>query len=179
MTVLAAAAEGGNVATELAREFGWNKILFIAQVINFILVIFVLKTFAFKPILAILEQRSKRIEEGEEKLKRIETQLAESEKATAETIEKANADAKRLIEEAKASAVTLSEEKAQEAISSAQAILAKAEEAAKAERATMVTELKKDFGRLVAATTTQVTGKVLSEADQKTINEDALAAVEG
>ncbi len=179
MITLLGAAEGGNVATELMKEFGWNPVLFGAQVINFILVIIVLKKFAFKPILAILEQRRNRIAEGEEKLKRIEAQLAESEKTTAEAIEKANADAKRLIEEAKASSAALTEEKAQEAIASAQNILSKAEEAAKAERATMVTELKKDFGRLVAATTTQVTGKVLSDADQKVINEEALSAIEG
>ena len=51
--------------------------------------------------MALLEQRKNRIAEGEEKLKRIEKQLAESEAMTAAALEKANEDAKRLIEEAK------------------------------------------------------------------------------
>ena len=40
-------------------------------------------------------------------------------------------------------------------------------------------DLKKEFGRLVASTTAQVTGKVLTDDDQKRINEEALAKVEG
>ena len=43
----------------------------------------------------------------------------------------------------------------------------------------MQADLKKQFGRLVASTTAQVTGKVLTDDDQKRINEEALAKVEG
>ena len=72
----------------------------------------------------------------------------------------------------------MSEKKAQEAVASAQQILAKAEEAAKAERVAMTAELKKEFGRLVTETTANVTGKVLTDDDQKRINSEALASVE-
>lgn len=160
------------------ETFGVNWPFFIAQLINFIIVIFVLKKFAFGPIQAMLEQRRKRIAEGEEKLKRIEQQLADSEKQTQEAIAKANSEAQRLIEEAKESASVLSEKKAQEAVSSAQQILAKAEEAAQAERRAMAAELKQEFGRLVAATTASVTGKVLNDDDQKRINEEVISSVE-
>lgn len=169
------AAEG---FTKLFNDFGITWPFFIAQLINFIIVIIVLKKYAFGPIIAMLEKRKHRIAEGEEKLKRIEAQLAESEERTAAALDKANADAKRLIAEAKESAATLNEEKTQEAIAKAQGILAKAEEAAKAERNQMVAELKQDFGRLVAATTASVTGKVLDEEDNRRINEEALASME-
>ena len=169
----------GGIISDLTEPFGVSWISFGAQVVNFIIVIIVLKKFAFGPILAMLEQRSKRIAEGEEKLKRIETQLADSEESTAAALEKANNDAKRLIEEAKESAATLSEEKTQEAIAKAQDILVKAQANAKAERDQMVTELKADFGKLVAATTASVTGKVLTAEDNKRINQEALASVEG
>ena len=98
---------------------------------------------------------------------------------TAAAIAKANDEAVRLINEAKEGAHAFSEQKAQEAIAQAQQILAKAEAAAKADRDRLSTELKREFGRLVAATTAQVTGKVLTADDQKRINEDALAKVEG
>lgn len=161
------------------ETFGVDWPYFVAQLINFIIVLIVLKKFAFAPIQSMLEQRKKRIAEGEDKLKRIEQQLADSEQRTQEAIDKANADAQRLINEAKESAASLSEKKAQEAVASAQTILAKAEEAAKAERKTMTAELKKEFGRLVTATTATVTGKVLNDDDQKRINEEALTSVEG
>ncbi len=179
MTLLAqAAVEQAGTLETIKKTFGLHAPFFIAQVINFFLVIFVLKKFAFGPIQAMLEQRRARIAEGEEKLKRIERQLAESERTTAEAIAKANEDAARLINEAKTSAAVLSEQKAQEAIASAQQILAKAEAAAQAERAAIKAELKNEFGRLVAATTAQVTGKVLTADDQARINQEAIASVE-
>ena len=82
------------------------------------------------------------------------------------------------MEEAKESAVAIGDKKAQEAAAEARAILAKAEEAAKSERDKMHAALKKEFGRLVASTTAQVTGKVLTDEDQKRINEEALAEVD-
>jgi F-type H+-transporting ATPase subunit b len=97
---------------------------------------------------------------------------------TAAAISKANDEAVRMVTEAKQGAATFTEQKAQEAISSAQQILARAEAAAKAEHERLTAELKREFGRLVIATTSQVTGKVLTGDDQRRINEDALATVE-
>ncbi|MGB0774387.1 MAG: F0F1 ATP synthase subunit B [Akkermansiaceae bacterium] len=177
--LLAATGAGTDAASaSLFETFRVDWPYFAAQFVNFIIVIIVLKKFAFGPIQAMLEQRRQRIAEGEDKLKRIEQQLADSEKSTQEAIDKANSEAQRLITEAKDSATALSEKKAQEAVASAQQILAKAEEAAAAERKSMEAELKKEFGRLVTATTAGVTGKVLNEDDQKRINEEALASVE-
>lgn len=175
----AEAAEHTGIVETIQTTFGLNKAFFFAQLINFALVVIILKKFAFGPIQQMLEQRKARIAEGEEKLKRIEKQLADSEATTAAAIAKANEEAVRLINEAKEGAHAFSEQKAQEAISQAQNILAKAEAAAKADRDRLSTELKREFGRLVAATTAQVTGKVLTADDQKRINEDALAKVEG
>ncbi len=163
ITLLAATTENPGVLENIQATFGLNPPFFIAQVVNFFLVIFVLKKFAFGPVQTMLEQRRSRIAAGEEKLKLIETQLAESEASTAAAIAKANAEATRLINEANASA---------------QQILVKAEAAAQAERAAIKAELKAEFGRLVAATTSQVTGKVLTADDQKRINDEALTKVE-
>ena len=85
-TILAAA---GNATAEAGKSglfetFGVSGWLLLAQFINFIIVIIVLKKFAFGPIQAMLEQRKNRIAEGEEKLKRIEQQLADSEQRTQE-----------------------------------------------------------------------------------------------
>jgi F-type H+-transporting ATPase subunit b len=176
LLILAAETEsGGNPL----RVFGVHWAPFIAQLVNFFLICLVLKKFAYGPVMGMLEQRRTRIEAGEEKLKQVEAQIAASEKRTQEAIQEANERAKRLVEEAKESATAIGEKKTKEAAAAAQAILAKAEEAAKAERETMRAELKKEFGRLVTATTAQVTGKVLTADDQKRINEEALAKVEG
>lgn len=173
------AAESEGVVGEIMKTFNVTWPLFISQCVSFLIVALLLKKFAFGPIQAMLEERRAKIAAGEEKLKRIERQLAESEATTAAAIAKANDEAVRLINEAKQGAAAFTEQKAQEAIASAQQILAKAEAAAKADRDRLSTELKREFGRLVAATTSQVTGKILNADDQKRINEDALATVEG
>jgi F-type H+-transporting ATPase subunit b len=172
-----AEAEGGTVS-KLANKFGVAWPLFTAQVICFILVMIVLKKYAFGPVQQMLEERRARIAEGEEKLKQIERQLAESEATTAAAIARANEDAQRMIAEARDGAAALSEQKAQEAIAQAQQILAKAEAAARADRDRLTVELKREFGRLVAATTAQVAGKVLTAEDQSRLNEEALTKVE-
>ncbi|MDP0499166.1 MAG: F0F1 ATP synthase subunit B [Verrucomicrobiales bacterium] len=176
---LASAPESGNIVETITGTFGVKGVLFAAALINFFVVIWVLKKFAFGPVQEMLEQRRLRIAEGEEKLKRIEKQLAESEETTAAAIAKANDEALRLINEAREGATAFTEQKSQEAINQAQQILVKAEAAAKADRERLSAELKGEFGRLVAATTAQVTGKVLTSDDQKRINEEALAKVEG
>ncbi len=168
-----------NAITVIFRDFGVTLPYFIASCINFAVVLLVLRKFAFKPIQAMLEERRARIAQGEEKIKLIEKQLEESEQTTAAAIAKASEDAARLIHEAKQGATAFTEQKAQEAIAQAQQILAKAEIAAKADRDRLTLELKREFGRLVATTTSQVTGKVLTADDQRRINEDALAKVEG
>lgn len=53
----------------------------------------------------------------------------------------------------------------------------KAEAAANADRERISAELKREFGSLVADTTSQVTGKVLTAADQSRINDEALTKV--
>ena len=146
--------------------------------VNFIVVIIILKKFAFGPVQAILSERKTRIAAGEAKLKQIEKQLADSEANTAAAIAKANEEAVRLVNEARQGAALFTEQKSQEAIAQAQQILTKAEAAAKADRERLHTELKREFGRLVAQTTSQVTGKILTSDDQMRINEDALAKVE-
>jgi F-type H+-transporting ATPase subunit b len=166
------------VVSDIAATFKVQWPYFLSQCVSFLIVCLLLAKFAFGPIQKMLEKRASRIADGEAKLKQIEQQLAESEQRTAEAIAKANEDARRLIEEAKESAATLSEQKAQEAIGQAQQILSKAETAARAEREQMAAELRSQFGRLVATTTAQVTGKVLSESDQERINEEALAKIE-
>ena len=181
LDILAAATrvESEGALGEIMRTFHVTWPLLISQAVSFLIVAVLLKKFAFGPIQKMLEERRARIISGEEKLKLIERQLADSVQTTASAIAKANDEAVRMVQEAKAGAATFSEQKAQEAISSAQTILAKAEAAATADRDRLIAELKSEFGRMVAMTTSQVTGKILTTDDQKRINEDALTRVEG
>jgi F-type H+-transporting ATPase subunit b len=158
----------GNVA----QQFGvyWPNL--IAQLILFAIVYFVLKRFAFKPIIAMLEERRRRIEEGQLNAEKIKKQLAEAQTKYEEILAKANADSERLLEEVRASGDRLAEQKRQEAIAAAEQIALKAQEAIALERNKTMAEMKRELGRLVVDATSRVTGKVLSPEDHEKINEE-------
>lgn len=158
---------------EILKTFGveWPK--FLAQLILFVVVYSVLSKFAFKPIIAMLEERRKRIEEGMLNAEKIKTQLAEAEARYSQVLAKANADAQNLIEEARSSAANLSDRKAQQAIAEAEQIIAKAREATALEHGRILGELKREVGRLVVETTSKVAGKVLTDDDQRRLAEEA------
>ena len=82
-----------------------------------------------------------------------------------------------MINEARESAEAVAEKKREEAGKEAAAIVSKAHEAGVLEQEQMRTELKRDVGRLIIDTTTKVTGKVLTDNDQKTINEETASQV--
>ena len=164
-------------ASDIAEQFGLELPKLIAQVIIFLVVFYVLKTKAFGPILAMLEQRRQRIADGESKLEKIAKDLAEAEKNAQAIVDKANADANRLIKEAGDSAKSLAEKRQQEAIQEATQILAKAREAAQLEHEQLMAQLKSQFGRMVSEATSRVTGKVLNTDDQARINQETTAQV--
>ena len=162
---------------ETADTFGWNWKLFLSQIISFCIVAFLLRRFAYKPILAILEDRRRKIEEGQLNAEKIRKELAEAEKRYQEIVDKGNTEAQRMIDEARNSAAQLSERKQQEAITSAEQIVAKAKEAAALEHERQMQSLKRELGRLVVDTTAKVTGKVLTQEDQKRLQEEAARQV--
>lgn len=177
--IMAAANAGGfgDMVRETAETFGWNPVLFFSQVVSFTIVAFLLRRFAYKPILAVLEERRQRIAEGLLNADKIKQELADAEKRYAEILAKANTQAQKMIDEARESSAHLSERKQQEAITAAEQIIAKAREAAALERERTMSDMKRELGRLVVETTAKVTGKVLTLEDQKRLQEEAARQV--
>lgn len=162
---------------EMTSKFGINWEKFIAQVLIFIAVYTVLKKYAFGPILAMLEQRRQRIADGEAKLDKISKDAAEAKQKTQALLDKAEADAARIVKEADEAAKSLQERRQQDAVASANTIIAKAREAAELEREQLMSQLKREFGRMVADATGRVTGKVLNNDDQARINQETSTQV--
>jgi len=176
MNRMIAAAAGGfsDMLRDTAETFGWNPWLFFSQVISFVIVALLLRRFAYKPILNVLEERRRRIEEGQLNAEKIKRQLDEAEKRYSEILAKANAEAQKMIDEARESSAHLAERKQQEAIAAAEQIIAKAREASAIEHERTMDSLKQELGRLVVDTTAKVTGKVLTPEDQQRLQEEAL-----
>jgi len=175
--VLLAQADSGGQIQQIARTFGVDWPHLFSQIISFGIVCALLYFFAYKRVLAMLEERRQRIAEGLANAEKIKAELARTEQQRLEVMTQANQQATKLIEEARAAAARVQEKETQKAIAAAEQIISKAREAAAADHARMLAELKREVGRLVVQTTATVTGKILTPEDQRRLAEDAVKQV--
>ena len=153
-----------DMAKSTMKQFGVDWPHFIAQVISFCIVAALLYFFAYKRVLAMLEERRQRIADGLANAEKIKSELQRTEAARLEVMSNANTQANKLIEEARAAANRVREDETQKAI-------------AAAEHAKMLGDLKREVGRLVVQTTATVTGKVLTPEDQKRLAEETVKQI--
>jgi F-type H+-transporting ATPase subunit b len=171
LAVQATAQSGGPVG-EVARAFGVDWTHLAAQTISFAIVCAVLYALAYKPILRILEARRQQIASGLANAEKIKAELDRIEVERTNVLTRAGDEGKRLIEEARAAAARVQAAETQKAIAAAEQIVVRAHETTERERATMLTELKREVGRLVLQTTASVAGKVLTADDQRRLSEE-------
>ena len=157
----------------IARQFGVDWWKLISQCISFSIVVFVLQKYAYKPILDVLAERRQKIAEGLANAEEQKKQLAAAQQQAAALLSKAGTDSQKIIDDAKAAAKSLQEREAQRATMEAEQIVSKARDAAKREHAKMLAELKREVARLVISTTSKVTGKILTDDDQKRLSDEA------
>jgi len=165
------------IVQQLFSQFGvtWPK--FIAQTIIFIIVYWVLNKYAFGPIVNVLAERRRRIAEAQENAEKIKQQLSDADARYKEILGKADVEAKALIDEARASAEAVREKRVQEAIGEAEGVIRKAHESIEQDRRKMEAEVKNAMVGLVAATTSKVTGKILTADDQKRLSEETIKEI--
>jgi F-type H+-transporting ATPase subunit b len=178
MPFLLAAATGEapgspNLVQKVADQFGVDWPHFGAQCVSFLLVAGLLYKFAYKPVLAVLEERRKKIEESLQSADKMKKELANAQSKAQEILNQASAQGLKMIEEARAAAAKVQETETQKAIAAATDIVTKARQASEAEHARMLADLRREVGRLVVATTAKVTGKVLTPEDQNRLAEEA------
>lgn len=139
------------------------------QAANFLIMVFILSKFLYKPILKKLDERKKKIQEGLEYTEKIKSEYEKTEKKRQEILEKAKNDAGKLIEEAKISAKKLEAEKLKKAEEEAGHIIIRAREEIEAERQNMKQILRKETVELAQVWLETILGKVLNEKTQKNI----------
>jgi F-type H+-transporting ATPase subunit b len=176
-TFLAAETAAAGPIQEIATQFGVDWWKLISQMISFSIVVFVLNKYAYQPILDVLAERRQKIAEGLANAEESRKQLASAQQQATEILTKANLDAQKVIDDAKAAAKTLQDRETQRASMEAEQIINKAKQAAEREHAKMLATLKKQVARLVVDTTTKVTGRVLTDDDQKRLSEEAAREV--
>lgn len=160
-------------AQDIGLQFGFNLPSFIGQIINFLIVAYVLYRFAFKPILDTVEQREKKIEDGLHYADEMKIKLAETERKYAETLKKGAEEAQAVINEAREHAKSIMEKHTQESVAKAEDIIKNARQAAEFEHEKMIENVRKEVAELVVATTSKVLAKELSQDERQRYSEAA------
>jgi F-type H+-transporting ATPase subunit b len=173
--ILADLASAEKADADIFHKLGIYPSGLISQIIVFLILGWLLNKYAFGPVLAILDERRRKIDESLKNAERVKNELAQAEVTRAEIIKKANDQANAIIEEARASAEKVGALKTQEAVQQAEAILKKASEAAIREREQVLAQVRQELGQLVVSTTAKVVGRTLTADDQSRLQKEALS----
>lgn len=151
------------------KELGIDPKLLLAQLINFAILVFVLKKFLYKPVIAMLEKRKKEIDEGlklSEKMKDEEEKLEDKHRKVIETARK---EAKEIVEEAKKQAKGQTKEIIERAHKEAADIIEKAKEQVIISRKGSEKELREEAVNMAVAMIKRVVPISLSVEEHRKI----------
>ena len=144
---------------ELIKTFHIDWTLILAQLVNFAIVLFVLKKYAYGPMLKLMNERTEKIEKGikdaENAGKKL-TEIVEKEKAVLVEAKKA---AQEIVAKAEEMAVKNKEEIVAQAKAQAEKILSDSAKKIELEKNQMMAEVKGQIAELVVA----ATGKIIDE----------------
>src|SRR5262245_44314646 len=118
--VLLADTSSSGPVEQIARSFGVDWRHLGAQIISFCIVCWLLHRFAYRPILAMLDERRRKIAEGLADAEKMKAELARCEAHRKEAMEQADAQATQLIAEARAAAARIEEQETQKAHAAAE-----------------------------------------------------------
>lgn len=163
---------------DFLEDFGINPILLLAQIVNFAILLWLLKRFLYKPILKVLDERRKKIETSVKQAEEIENRLSETETRQKELISNAERESSKIIEEAKEAAKNLQEETLSETNKKVEEAMTKNKETLRLEREKMASEVKADMANLVAETTKKVLDRSLTTKDNEELVKKSLKDLE-
>lgn len=86
---------------EIFKNFGVNPILLVAQIVNFLIILFILKKFMYKPVLDMLKKRENEIKEGLQSAEEGQKRLEEALEKEKEILSNAESQAEKIISSAK------------------------------------------------------------------------------
>ncbi|MFA5927452.1 MAG: F0F1 ATP synthase subunit B [Patescibacteria group bacterium] len=144
------------------EEFAVNIKGLLAQIINFGIILFLLSKFAYKPILAMMENRSRTIEEGLKNSEEAKTRLEKAAQESEKIREKAYTEAKQITSETKEAAAKEAAAIVTKAETQASNILKAAENEATTMKTKALSGAKTEIAHLVMLAVEKIVGDKLN-----------------
>lgn len=174
------------IATDISQEasnvppfvgtLGLNAKLFIAQLINFAVIVFVLKKWAYGPLVRMMDERSATIAEGIANAKRAEESVRRTEEDRAAIVLEAKKEGKQVMDAARAAGDERKQAMVTEAKEEVEKIVRDAKTAIARERETMVAEVRAHVADLVVTAAERILTEKLDEKKDKKLIEEIVRA---
>ena len=142
---------------------GINLPTLLAQIINFAILLGLMYLVAYKPIMRMLDERSRKVQESMEQTEYIKEQAAQAEEEAKKRIEAASKEGQDVIARAMRTGEEVRREAQQEASRETGTLLARARMEIQRERDDAIGELRKEFADL----TILAAGKVIDRSLDK------------
>jgi F-type H+-transporting ATPase subunit b len=153
-------------------QLGLNLPTLAAQLINFLVLLILLRLFLWKPITRMLDERQNRIRESLEAAERTKEQTQQSERAIQEQIEAARREGQQIVANSQQIAQRVQEEGRQQAQTESEAMLARARSEIQLERDNAIAELRREFADITVKAAEKVIHQSLdAKAHERLINE--------
>jgi F-type H+-transporting ATPase subunit b len=156
-------------------DIGINLPVLLAQVVNFTVLLVILRMAIYKPVLKMLDERKARIQEGLSAADRGQQQAVEAERAAQAEIETARREGQNIVAQAQVVSQRLQEEGRTAAQQQAEAILERARSEIALERDSAIAELRREFADLTIAAAEKVIGQSLDRQAHQRLIEQALS----
>lgn len=156
-------------------DLGINLPVLIAQIVNFTVLLVVLRLVAWGPLMNMLDERRERIRESLEAADRAKAQVAESERQVQEQVEAGRREAQQLIAQAQEISSRIQADARSQAQADAEALLARARNEIQLERDQAISELRKEFADLTISAAEKVINSSLDRQQHRRLIDEALA----
>lgn len=159
---------------EIIKNFGIDPYLVGAEIVNFLIILYVLKRFLYKPVFSMLKKREEMIKQGLKDAKTSKEELEKTEVERKKILKLAREDAKKIIDEANRESQEIIASAAEKAKKQTSVSLKEAQEEIVRETREAEKRLQSKIGLLVENIIKQSLKDLLSPAEQKEILEKTL-----
>jgi F-type H+-transporting ATPase subunit b len=156
-------------------DLGINLPVLLAQIVNFTILLVILRLVAWGPITRMLDERRERIAESLQAAERTKAQAAESERVVQDQLDSARREGQALVAQAQEISARIQADARTQAQADAEAMLARARNEIALERDTAIAELRGQFADLTISAAEKVIGSSLDRKAHERLIEEALA----
>ncbi len=142
---------------------GINMPTLLAQIVNVVILLVVLYFVAYKPVMRMLDERSKRIKDSMAQADAIKEEAARTEQEVKKQLEAASKEGQKRIDQAVQAGEEIREKAKQGARQEAEALIARARSDIQRERDEAISELRKEVADLTIAAAEKVIDRSLDK----------------